>query len=196
MSHYFKNDSSLKNDKIVIPFIFKGYNFSFISNNGVFSKAEIDTGSLTLLSALAIDKLTGNVLDLGCGYGLIGITLSKLNPEINVHMVDINDRAVELSTWNSLNNNVNTLVFKSDIYSNVELKYNSIIINPPIRAGKVIVNKMLIDAKKHLLNHGDLIIVMRKSHGAKSAFELLKVNYSHVEILKKNKGFYVIKAQV
>lgn len=194
MSHYFKNDSSIKERDIKIPFTYQGNSFLFESNNGIFSKDEIDVGSKTLLDELMKLQLYGKLLDVGCGYGLLGVVLKKNNPELDVMMVDVNDRAVELALLNAKNNGIKAKIKYSDSYSIINEKFDWIISNPPIRAGKIVVNEILTGAINYLDDGGSLVIVMRKSHGAKSAIALLESVFKEVSILKRNKGFYVIKA--
>lgn len=191
MSHYFTNDEIKSNKKIYCTNI-NGINLKLYTDNGVFSKNKLDFGTRTLLENLDIDRFTGNILDFGCGIGPIGIYLSlKLNQEID--MIDINKRSINLAIENSKLNNAKTKVFESNIYENINKKYDFIISNPPIRVGNEILYKILFEAKEHLVENGELWIVINKDQGAKTVVEKLK-KYYDVEIVKKSKGFYVIKA--
>ena len=188
MSHYFTNDE-VKEEKKLIDIYVKEKTYKFYTNAGVFSKEKIDFGTKTLLES--IDNLDGKVLDVGCGYGPIGIILASLF-NCHVDMVDVNERAIELSKKNAeLNNIKNVNVYLSDAYSNVSGLYDYIITNPPIRAGKSKVYEILFGAYDHLKDSGKLILVIRKEQGAKSTIKDLEDKYN-VNILKKNKGFYVI----
>lgn len=166
----------------------KGYKFSFHTDNGVFSKSGLDFGTRSLIEALP--QIKGRVLDFGCGYGPIGIIIKKLY-DTEVDMIDINKRSIELSKKNSALNNVDVNVFESDIYSNVKGKYNYIITNPPIRVGKEILYKILLDAKDYLLPDGELWLVINKDQGAKSLIKTLGYKYN-VKIIGRNKGFFVV----
>lgn len=192
MSHYFINEELDSNEKIVNCKI-NDIDFKFITDNGVFSKHGLDFGTRSLLENLDIDNINGNVLDFGCGYGPIGIYISKVK-NIKVDMVDINLRSIELAKKNALLNKVSVNIFESDIYKNIDKKYDFIISNPPIRVGKEILYKILFDASNYLNSNGELWIVINKNQGAKSILKDLEKKYN-VELVNKNKGFYIIKAK-
>ncbi|HKM02859.1 MAG TPA: methyltransferase, partial [Bacilli bacterium] len=100
MSQYFDNDKSLKSVKRMIDFSYKSIKLSLTTDVGVFSRNEIDEGSLGLLNVVTGENLTGKILDVGCGYGTLGLTIAKLFPEVSVSMFDVNERAVELTAKN------------------------------------------------------------------------------------------------
>lgn len=191
MSQYFDNDKNIKSEKRLIKFNFNNKEFSIYSDNGVFSKDRFDYGTRVLLNSVDIDKLSGNVLDLGCGLGVVGIILGTFNKGINIDMVDINERAIDLAKNNLVLNNVKANVFISDIYSNIDNKYDFIITNPPIRAGKEVVRKFLLGGYDYLNDNGILYFVMRKDHGVKSMIKELESKYN-VTIVNKDKGFYIV----
>ena len=192
MSMYFENDETIKSNKQKIKINYKDLSLEFYTDNGVFSKEKFDYGSRVLLENLPINKMEGYILDLGCGYGPIGIYLAK-KTDLPIDMIDINERAISLSKENLILNNIkNAKAFISDIYNSVDSKYNYIITNPPIRAGKDVVRKFLIGAKDYLVNNGELWFVMRKDHGVKSMLKELEEFYNP-EIIERDKGFYVIK---
>ena len=110
-------------------------------------------------------------------------------------MIDVNERAVNLAKKNAELNRVDVNVFLSDIYSNVDKKYDAIITNPPIRVGKKILYEILFEAKNYLNEDGVLYLVINKDQGAKSLKKDLEECYN-VTTLKKNKGFYVFKCQM
>ena len=194
MAHYFEYDKDLKSREIEKIININNIKFKFITDNGVFSKKGLDFGTRTLLNSLDIDNIKGDVLDLGCGYGPIGIYIKKVT-NANVTMIDINKRSVELSKKNALLNNTNVEIYESDKYEKVTKKFNYIISNPPIRVGKKILYELLFDAKNYLKENGELWIVVNKNQGAKSLVEDLKKQYK-VEIKNKNKGFYIICASI
>lgn len=189
MGHYFINED-LEHNKKIIKVIIKNEDFSFITDNGVFSKKGLDFGTRTLLENLDYKNISGKILDFGCGYGSIGIIVSKFTG-LEVDMLDINKRSIELAKENSKLNKVKTNIFESNIYENVQDKYDYIISNPPIRVGNEILYKILFEAKDHLNDNGKLIIVVNKDQGAKSLMEKLKKFYN-VNLIAKNKGFFVI----
>lgn len=193
MSQYF--------DNIILPSDIREYGtivhdkkFRFKADNGVFSKDRLDTGSRVLIEGILLSNIYGDILDLGCGYGAVSIILSSFAPsDTFFDGVDVNKRALHLANMNKkLNRVVNVNFFGSDIYSNITKKYDFIITNPPIRAGKEVVYKMLDDARLYLKDNGYLYFVMRREHGAKSTVKHLEMIYNVSEIYKKN-GFYVFK---
>ena len=192
MSQYFEENNNLKSDRKLITIKFKDKNYKVYTDSGVFSKDKLDYGTKLLLETITDNKLEGNILDLGCGYGMIGIILSSIYPNLSIDMCDITDRAISLSQENVQNLNLTNInIFKSDIYKNVKNKYNYIITNPPIRAGKEILRKFLFGAKSHLEKNGELWFVMRKDHGVKSMIKELESIYK-IEIKEKSKGFYIV----
>ena len=191
MSQYFDNDKSIKSNKKLIEFNFNNKKYNVYSDNGVFSKDRFDYGTRLLLESIDINNLCGNVLDLGCGIGVVGLILGTINKNINIDMADINERAIDLAKENMLLNKVKGNVFISDVYSNINKKYNYIITNPPIRAGKEVVRKFLLGGYDYLTDGGTLYFVMRKDHGVKSMIKELE-NKEVVNILNKDKGFYVV----
>ncbi len=193
MSHYFMNDDSIKSEEKVTKAVIQGQLFTFWTDYNVFSKSGLDFGTRTLLESIDIDSLKGKILDFGCGYGPIGIFLAKKG--LQVDMVDVNLRALHLTRKNAEANGVNVSVFESDIYSNVQEKYDFIITNPPIRVGKKILYEILIGAREHLKKDGTLIFVIHKDQGAKSVVKDMSEFYQ-VEVLTKNKGFYVIACKL
>ena len=194
MGHYFTNDKLPSNVKKTECFVL-GKKFIFLTDNGVFSKDGLDFGSRLLLESIPLEEVGGKILDMGCGYGVFGIVLSKV-AQASIDMVDVNLRAIHLSKRNIEENHVNDVsVFESDCYSNINTKYSSIITNPPIRAGKKVVYDIVMNAKNYLLDNGKLFIVIRKEQGAKSLIVDLKKVYN-VDILAKKKGFFIIKCSL
>lgn len=190
MSHYFENDNNLKSNIKDFTVNIENTNFNFSTDNGVFSKGELDFGTkLLILNALKLD-IKGSILDLGCGYGPIGIIISKLRNTITT-MVDINKRAIHLTKMNAKKNNVSVNVIESDGYENVNEKFDFIVSNPPIRIGKKNLYKLLIDSKNHLSSNGEMLIVVRKEQGALSLIKDMSVYYD-VKTIDKDKGFLII----
>ena len=192
MSQYFDNDKNIKSERKIIKFNFDNKVFSIYSDNGVFSKDRFDYGTRVLLNSVDIDKLSGNVLDLGCGLGVVGIILGTFNKCINIDMVDINERAISLVRDNLTLNKVKANVFSSDVYSNVNKKYDYIITNPPIRAGKKVVLGMILGSYDYLNDNGILYFVMRKDHGVKTVIKKMEGMFK-VDVINRDKGFYIVK---
>ena len=193
MEHYFTNNTNIKTNEKLHDVIINETKLRFISDNGVFSKRGLDFGTRTLLETIPTDKIDGDVLDFGCGYGPIGIYVA-LKTKSNVDMIDVNLRSLNLAKKNALLNKVNVNIFESDIYKNITKKYNYIISNPPIRVGKKVLYEILFGAKEHLKSNGELWIVINKDQGAKSIARDLEKEYD-VKVVNKNKGFYIICAR-
>ena len=182
MEHYFTNNESLKSDFRSVKYVYNDTPFVFTSDLGVFSKDKIDYGSKSLLEkVLEIESTGKKILDVGCGYGFIGITLSKI---LGVHtdMVDVNKRAVHLAKMNIGLNMVDASSFLSDIYSSVTNTYDLIITNPPIRVGKTKLYELMIDSKNYLNENGVIYLVIRKEQGAKSFIKDMS-EYYNVNVL-------------
>lgn len=194
MGQYFTNDKLPSNVKKTTCMVL-GNKFTFLTDNGVFSKDGLDFGSRLLLETIPLEEVGGKILDMGCGYGVFGIVISKLT-SAHVDMVDVNLRALHLATRNAKENSVsNVSIFESNVYQNVSSKYSSIVTNPPIRAGKKVVYDIVMNAKNYLEDDGKLFLVIRKEQGAKSLIVDLEKIYT-VDILKKSKGFFIIKCSL
>ncbi|GGE84072.1 class I SAM-dependent methyltransferase [Priestia taiwanensis] len=194
--HYYSNAPNSKSEKREWTFELKGHTFKFASDAGVFSKKEVDFGSRLLIESFAPAEVEGGILDVGCGYGPIGLSLAKCYTNCTVEMVDVNERAMELARENAAKNNIsNVVIFKSDVYENVNKQYASILSNPPIRAGKKVVHAILEGAFERLVSGGELWIVIQKKQGAPSALEKLELLFSEVEVVVKKKGYYIIKSK-
>lgn len=194
MNQYFTNNNNLKSERRIIKYEYDSSCYEFISDNGVFSKDRIDFGSRLLVDTyLKSKKNINNFLDVGCGYGFISILLAhKLN--ITGIGIDVNLRALKLAHENAKLNNVSVSFKESNIYENVEGKFDLIISNPPIRAGKQVVLEILLDAQYYLSDKGELWFVIRRDGGALSIKKEIE-NYYDVEIKEKSKGFYIFIAK-
>lgn len=193
MAQYFEN-VNLPSNIEEFSTLFNGKEFRFKTDNGVFSKEKLDFGTRVLLENLPLKDMHGDILDLGCGYGVVSIILSSY---VDGHFdaVDVNKRALHLFEMNiKLNKASDITIFESDCYDSIEegKKYDYIITNPPIRAGKEVVYKMLRGAINYLKPNGELYFVMRKDHGAKTAIRDISDLYN-IEVICKEKGFFVIK---
>ena len=190
MSHYFENDYNLISEIRTFDININNVNFSFNTDNGVFSKGELDYGTYLLLKNVVKRDLHGKILDLGCGYGPIGIIIKKLF-NVEVSMSDVNNRAIHLTKMNAKKNSVSVNIVNSDGYENISDSFDYVISNPPIRVGKKKLYGLLTDSKKHLNKDGELIIVVRKEQGALSLIKDMQ-EYFKTEVLDKDKGFLII----
>ena len=195
MSHYFMNDENLVSQVRELIYKYASFSFTFFSDNGVFSKKSIDYGSKLLVESYLKDDTTSKkVLDVGCGYGFIGIVVSIVNGSY-VDMVDVNKRAVHLTKRNFKKyNNFKGSVFLSDAYSAVKDTYDVIITNPPIRVGKEKLLSILTGAFDHLKDNGVLFFFFRKDQGALSIKKILEKDRI-VETINKDKGYFIYKVK-
>ncbi|KRN79321.1 hypothetical protein IV52_GL000730 [Fructilactobacillus lindneri DSM 20690 = JCM 11027] len=154
----------------------------------------MDYGSRVLINNVDLDKIpAGKVLDLGCGYGPIGLFLAKKYPQRQFDLVDVNNLAMDLAKRNAENNDIhNVNVFSSDVYENVTGQFAAIVTNPPVRAGKEIVDQMITGSIDHLEKNGTLTVVLQKKQGAPSAKKLMKQIFGNVKIVKRDKGYYIL----
>ena len=190
---YYTADPQSESRPVPCAFPYRGYGLNFLTDAGVFSKGELDAGSRLLLDALP--PLSGDVLDLGCGWGAIGVAVARANKQARVVMADVNHRALGLARDNCQRNQVTAEVIESDGMSAVMGRaFDAIITNPPIRAGKQVIYKMFADAAVSLKEGGALYLVIRKQQGAESCMKYLKTLYQQVEKLDKSAGFWVLKA--
>ena len=187
------NDELPSNEKIIYGKI-NDLSFKFKTDNGVFSKDFLDFASKLLLEKMDFESiLDGTILDVGCGYGPIGIYASYISKKAVV-MLDINPRALALSKENLKLNNVEARVLESDCLDGViNEKFSCVITNPPIHAGKEVVYKIFTQSYEVLIDGGSLWIVIQEKHGAPSAIKKLKTIFPVVEIFYKKKGFYILK---
>lgn len=193
--HYYSQKPDVDSNPKFWDFILKGRTFHFKSDNGVFSKKEVDFGSRLLVETFNLNEaVKGNILDVGCGYGPIGISIAAAYPERTVEMIDINSRAVELSKENAASNGIaNVKVFESDRFEKVEAKqFAAILTNPPIRAGKSVVHEILEESYQSLVAGGELWVVIQKKQGAPSAMDKLELLFGNVEVVVKKKGYYIL----
>lgn len=195
--HYFTSKPSADKNEKKIEARLKGQQMIFTTDAGVFSRDRVDFGSQVMIEA--IDERvfsTGEVLDVGCGYGPVGLSLAKANPSLHIDMIDVNERALELAKKNAeLNGVSNVSIFLSSIYEQIEKQtYGAVISNPPIRAGKQTVHKIITDAKEHLADNGVLIIVIQKKQGAPSAKKVMEETYGNVTRIGLDKGYWVLQS--
>jgi 16S rRNA (guanine1207-N2)-methyltransferase len=190
---YFTEKPQSASDKKSFHYKFKSLRFSFVSDNGVFSKDGIEFGTELLLESLEIRNHT-SLLDMGCGYGPIGIILSRVYEGLSVDMVELNERAVQLAKINASANGASVQVMQGNGFEGIQKRYQFIITNPPIRAGKELIFQWYSRAFELLETNGELWLVIQKKQGAPSTIKYLEEIYSSVEIVNKKKGYFIIRA--
>ncbi|MCC5895432.1 MAG: class I SAM-dependent methyltransferase [Alkalibacterium sp.] len=195
--HYYTSKPNAEKNEKEINATLLGHSMTFRTDAGVFSKDRVDFGSQVMIDAID-DSIFPNkhVLDVGCGYGPVGLSLAKANPTLEIDMIDVNERALDLAKTNAVMNDVeNVSIFESSIYEQVKrTTYGAVISNPPIRAGKETVHKIIIDAKDHLVEGGVLIIVIQRKQGAPSAKKAMEETYGNVARIGLDKGYWVLQS--
>ena len=190
---YFAENPDAAHDIHELTVCLLNHRMTFLTDAGVFSKKMIDYGSQVLLSTLDFEP-EESVLDVGCGYGTLGLTLVKAK-KLHATLIDINQRALDLARKNAEKNQVSAIIFQSNIYSEVHGEFDHIISNPPIRAGKKVVHEVISGSYNHLKKGGDLTIVIQKKQGAPSAKAKMEEVFGNCEIIKKDKGYYILRSE-
>ena len=193
-AHYFTDNHNLTENRKDHSFRFSGHLLTFTTDNGVFSKTGIDEGSRILLEALVQEGVHGSVLDLGCGYGVLGITLKTVFPDIVLTAADINPRAAELTELNCKKNNIEAEVLVSDGFSEIASVFDAVVTNPPIRTGKKVIYRMFEEAYDYLRKDGILYAVIRRKQGAESACRKFEEIFGNCEVIAREKGYWVLKS--
>ncbi|MDN2452703.1 class I SAM-dependent methyltransferase [Lactobacillus sp. UCMA15818] len=196
-NYYYSKNPEVVHEEKRWAFDILGNKIDFVTDNGVFSKTTVDYGSRALIDNLRIEAMhEGRILDLGCGYGPIGLGIAKGNPKLVVDMVDVNELALSLAKKNAeLNEIKNVNIWESDVYNKVECAdYNLIISNPPIRAGKKIVSQILVEAINHLSVGGRLVVVIQKKQGAPSAKKVMETVFDNCEVVARDKGYFILES--
>ena len=194
MNHYFNSNENLKHKQTKTEYVHKFTRFEFITDIGVFAKAGVDPATDILLEVLP--KMSGKVLDLGCGYGVVGVVFSKLyGKQVELTMSDVNGRALELAKINAEKNGVKAAIIKSDGFENIPEKFSHIIMNPPIHAGKAVIYKIYDEVHEHLEPGGSFFVVIQKKHGAQTHRQKLSELFGEQNcvVLYSKKGYFVFE---
>ncbi|MFZ1690212.1 MAG: class I SAM-dependent methyltransferase [Trichococcus flocculiformis] len=197
-NHYYTKNPETESKEASWTFPLRGREFRFISDSGVFSKKTVDFGSRLLIETFRLnEEVAGDILDVGCGYGPMGLALAHAYPARLVEMVDVNERALSLARRNAEANNIrNVKVYESNTYDQVpqERQFAAIVSNPPIRAGKQVVHCILSEAHTHLLLGGTLTVVIQKKQGAPSAQQKMLDVFGNVAVIARDKGYWIIQS--
>ncbi|HNW86636.1 MAG TPA: methyltransferase [Candidatus Limiplasma sp.] len=193
--HYFTPLPQSEHKPASYAFTYRGCALTFETDSGVFSRLEMDKGTETLLGALPT-SVAGRVLDMGCGYGALGVCLARANPDCVLTMVDINERAVSLARENAKRNGVAAETLVSDGYAALAGRvFDLIVTNPPIRAGKRVIYRMFADGAAALAEGGAMVLVIRKQQGAPSAKAYLETLFKRVQVTDRSGGFWVLRCE-
>ena len=192
--HYYTRVPQSESHPVGCEYTYRGIPLTFQTDAGVFSKGEVDTGTRLLLEALP-EEMSGEILDLGSGWVVIGISIAKKWPETKVTLADVNTRALDLSRENAKRNRAEVACVESDGMAALAGRtFDAVVTNPPIRAGKQVIYQMFADAANALKPGGALYLVIRKQQGAESCMKYLQTIYDSVEKIDKSGGFWVIQA--
>lgn len=197
MAHYFDENPQANHQTRELEVRIHGIDFRFITDSGVFSRSRLDYGTELLIEAVIADqpKMVGRLIDLGCGYGPVGIIFKRVYPALDVTLCDVNQRALTLARQNARANQVAYLtVLQSDILANVAGPVDYILTNPPIRAGKAVVHRFFCEAREKLVPGGVLYVVIQKKQGAPSALTKLKELFTEALVIEHSAGYWIIRA--
>jgi 16S rRNA (guanine1207-N2)-methyltransferase len=192
--HYYTRNPASESRPVDCEYVYRGIPLAFRTDAGVFSRGEVDAGTDLLLKSLP-EEMTGDILDLGCGWGVIGICAARRWPDARVTMADVNLRALDLARENARRNRAEVRCLESDGMEALKGEmFDTVITNPPIRAGKQVIYRMFADAEACLRPGGSLILVIRKQQGAESCIRYLQTLFPKVEKTAKSGGFWVLTA--
>jgi 16S rRNA G1207 methylase RsmC len=194
--HYFSSNPKSRYNISLISVVLKDREFEFLTSSSVFSKKRIDTGTRLLIESMVLPE-KGIVLDLGCGYGAIGIVAASTNPKLKVILTDVNSRAVDLAKLNLKKNRIkNAQVREGYLYEPVRDKiFNCILLNPPISAGMSIVKTMILEAPKIMANKSSFQMVIRSKIGGKILPQTFIEAFGNCTILSRSSGYRVLKGE-
>jgi len=192
-NHYFVKRPKSKMDLGILRTYFRGRLFEFVTASGVFSRTRIDPGTRLLIEFMILPE-RGSLLDVGCGYGPVGITAATFNPNLEVVMTDVNERAVWLAKENAKRNALQNVEVKQGLlYEPIgDMKFEAILSNPPITAGMKVVEPLITQAPKHLVKDGLLQVVFRSKIGGKRLTNLMNRAFGNVDILARKGGYRIL----
>jgi 16S rRNA G1207 methylase RsmC len=191
--HYFSEKPTSVEKRGLVRARLRGFELEFVTSSGVFSYRRIDRGTRLLVESMILPQ-EGRILDLGCGYGVVGVVAGKVESGLEIWMTDVNIRAVSLARINLERNGVNGIVKNGDLYEPVNKKeFSTILSNPPISAGlKRVVGMLVNGAVSHLVEKGNLQVVVQSNKGGRILSSLMEDTFGQVEILERSGGYRVL----
>jgi len=194
VEHYFSRRPSSKGRRGLVKARLRGLDLEFLTAGGVFSYRRIDRGTQLLVESMRLPE-SGRLLDLGCGYGVVGVAAARVSPSLEVWMTDVNERAVSLAEANLGRNGVEGATVRlGDLYEPVAgLEFDCIVSNPPISAGmRRVVEPLVRGAVDHLVEGGSLQLVVQSNKGGKTLTGMMEDAFGGVEILARSGGYRVL----
>lgn len=194
--HYFATFPQSEAKLGMIQTRLRGKTFKFLTAASVFSKKRVDLGTRLLIETMLLPQ-TGCLLDVGCGYGAVGISAAAFNPQLSVVMTDVNMRAVHLTRRNlELNRVKNAEVRHGALYEAVkELRFNCILSNPPVSAGMETVKAIITQASQVMAENASLQMVIRSKIGAKTLPQFFTEAFGSCRVLARKSGYRVLMAE-
>ena len=194
--HYYTSHPKCKTRYGLIRAFLRGRHFEFLTASGVFSKRRVDLGTMLLIESMVLPK-KGCVLDVGCGYGAVGIVAATLNPRLLVVLADVNERAVWLAKQNVEKNRVeNAEVKRGYLYEPLGgLVFDCVLSNPPVSAGMEIVKAIILEAPEHMVNNGSFQMVVRSKVGGKRLRMVFEEAFGNVEVLARESGYRILTSR-
>jgi 16S rRNA G1207 methylase RsmC len=194
--HYFAALPKSKAKFGLIRTSLRGRAFEFLTASSVFSKKRVDLGTRLLIEAMVLPA-TGWVLDVGCGYGAVGIAAAAFNPRVRVVMTDVNARAVRLAKHNIERNKVTNVEVRCGyLYEPVEeCTFNCVLSNPPVSAGMETVKAIITEAPKIMASKATFQMVVRSKIGGKTLPPVFNETFGNSAVLARESGYRVLMAE-
>ena len=191
--HYFSERPSSPERRGLVRARLRGLDLGFVTSSGVFSFRRVDRGTRLLVESMVLPE-GGRFLDLGCGYGVVGVVAGRLVPGLEVWMTDVNERAVSLARVNLERNGVEGVVRQGDLYGPVGgMRFGAVVSNPPISAGlRRVVGALVEGAVSHLEVGGSLQVVVQSRKGGRALASMMEDAFGGVEVLARGGGYRVL----